>query len=104
MLLLPRNQKAKEDMEGKAAKKPDEPFTMEQKISMIFNNINKMSEIQTDLNLLTSTVNTQSSYLTALKQNTDAIPRIETTLNGIQDSMKTLKVDNAANTIKLKEN
>ena len=104
MPLLTRNQKAKEDMEGKTTKSPDEPLTMEQKISMIFDNMNKMSEIQTDLTLLTSTVNTQSSDLTALKQNTDTIPKNETTLNGIQDSIKTLKVDNAANKIQLKEN
>ena len=104
MPLQTRNQKAKEDMEGKTDKTPDESLTMEQKISRIFDNMNKMSEIQTDLTLLTSTVNTQSSDLTALKQNTDTIPKIETTLNGIQDSIKTLKVDNAANKIQLKEN
>ena len=70
-----KNQKAKEEMEGKATKNPEEPLTMEQKINQMFDNMSKMTEIQADITRLTTTVNTQSSDLSALKQNTDRYPK-----------------------------
>ena len=61
-------------------------------------------DTKTDLLRLTTSVNTLTNNLTLLKQNTDSIPKLETTLKGIQDSITSLKVDNASNQVLLKEN
>ena len=57
-----------------------------------------------DLDKLTTSVQTLTADIASLKQNTNGIPKIESDMQGIQSSITTLTIDTAANTINIKEN
>ena len=104
MPLQTRNQKAKEgEMEPDNEPDAKRELTTEEKLDKLIKNSESVLNLQSELTKLTDSVKTLTADITSLRTNTEGIPRIETTLAGLQTSITTLTIESATNTIDIKE-
>ena len=105
MPLQTRHQKAKEsEMEPNGEPEENKVLTTEEKLDQLLKNSENVFKLKTELAQLTQSVKALTADITSLKTNTDSIPKIEVSLNGLQNTIKTLTIESAANTIGVKEN